>query len=39
MIPTDRVSLEELPEEKQPAEELVQEAFKIVRSWSRLCSR
>ena len=28
VIPTDRVSLEELPEEKQPTEELVQEAFK-----------
>ena len=27
VIPTDRVSLEELPEEKQPTEELVQEAF------------
>ena len=27
VIPTDRVSLEELPEEKQPLEELVQEAF------------
>ena len=28
VIPTDRVSLEELPEEKQPIEDLVQEAFK-----------
>jgi outer membrane protein TolC len=28
VIPTDRVSLDELPEEKQPTEELVQEAFK-----------
>jgi len=28
VIPTDRVSLDELPEEKQPIEELVQEAFK-----------
>ncbi len=28
VIPTDRVSLEELPEEKQPVEDLVQEAFK-----------
>lgn len=28
IIPTDRVSIEELPEEKQPAEELVQTAFK-----------
>jgi len=28
IIPTDRVSLDELPEEKQPTEELVQEAFK-----------
>ncbi len=28
VIPTDRVSLEELPEEKQPVEALVQEAFK-----------
>jgi outer membrane protein TolC len=28
IIPTDRVSLEELPEEKQPIEDLVQEAFK-----------
>ena len=27
MIPTDRVSIEEIPEEKQPVEELVQEAF------------
>jgi outer membrane protein TolC len=27
VIPTDRVSVEELPEEKQPTEELVQEAF------------
>jgi len=27
VIPTDRVSLEELPEEKQPVEELVQSAF------------
>jgi outer membrane protein TolC len=27
VIPTDRVSLEELPEEKQPVEDLVQEAF------------
>jgi outer membrane protein TolC len=27
VIPTDRVSLEEIPEEKQPVEELVQEAF------------
>jgi outer membrane protein TolC len=28
VIPTDRVSLEEISEEKQPVEELVQEAFK-----------
>jgi outer membrane protein len=28
VIPTDRVSLEELPEEKRPVEDLVQEAFK-----------
>ena len=28
VIPTDRVSLEELPEENQPVEELVQDAFK-----------
>jgi outer membrane protein len=28
VIPTDRVSLDELPEEKQPIEDLVQEAFK-----------
>jgi outer membrane protein len=28
VIPTDRVSLEEIPEEKQPIDELVQEAFK-----------
>jgi outer membrane protein TolC len=28
VIPTDRVSLEELPEEKQPIEDLVQQAFK-----------
>ncbi|MGA2217237.1 MAG: TolC family protein [Terracidiphilus sp.] len=28
VIPTDRVSIEEIPEEKQPVEELVQEAFK-----------
>ncbi|HET7103973.1 MAG TPA: TolC family protein [Terracidiphilus sp.] len=28
VIPTDRVSLDELPEERQPVEELVQEAFK-----------
>ena len=28
IIPTDRVSIEELPEEKQPVEELVQSAFK-----------
>jgi outer membrane protein len=28
VIPTDRVSIEELPEEKQPVEELVQTAFK-----------
>jgi outer membrane protein TolC len=27
VIPTDRVSLEEIPEEQQPVEELVQEAF------------
>ena len=27
MIPTDRVSIEEIPEEKQPVEALVQEAF------------
>jgi outer membrane protein len=27
VIPTDRVTLDELPEEKQPAEELVQQAF------------
>jgi outer membrane protein TolC len=27
VIPTDRVTLEEIPEEKQPVEELVQEAF------------
>jgi outer membrane protein len=28
IIPTDRVSIEELPEEKQPVEDLVQSAFK-----------
>ncbi|MGA2350716.1 MAG: TolC family protein [Terracidiphilus sp.] len=28
VIPTDRVTVEEIPEEKAPAEELVQEAFK-----------
>jgi outer membrane protein TolC len=28
VIPTDRVSLEELPEEKQPIDDLVQEAFR-----------
>jgi outer membrane protein TolC len=28
VIPTDRVTVEELPEEKQPVEELVQEAFR-----------
>jgi len=28
IIPTDRVSIEELPEERQPVEELVQTAFK-----------
>jgi len=28
VIPTDRVSIEEIPEEKQPAEDLVKEAFK-----------
>jgi outer membrane protein len=28
VIPTDRVSLEELPEERQPVDDLVQEAFK-----------
>jgi outer membrane protein len=28
IIPTDRISLEELPEEKQPVEELVQTAFR-----------
>ncbi|MGA2536265.1 MAG: TolC family protein [Terracidiphilus sp.] len=28
VIPTDRISLEELPEEKQPIDELVQEAFR-----------
>ena len=28
IIPTDRVSIEELPEEKQPVEDLVQTAFK-----------
>jgi outer membrane protein TolC len=28
VIPTDRVSIEEIPEEKQPVDELVQEAFK-----------
>ena len=28
VIPTDRVSLEELPEEKEPTEDLVNEAFK-----------
>jgi outer membrane protein len=28
VIPTDRVSIEEIPEEKQPVEELVQQAFK-----------
>ncbi len=28
IVPTDRVSIEELPEEKQPVEELVQTAFK-----------
>jgi outer membrane protein TolC len=27
VIPTDRVSIEEIPEEKQPVEDLVQEAF------------
>jgi outer membrane protein TolC len=27
VIPTDRVTMEEIPEEKQPVEELVQEAF------------
>ena len=27
VIPTDRVSIDEIPEEKQPAEELVQKAF------------
>jgi outer membrane protein len=27
VIPTDRVSIEQIPEEKQPVEELVQEAF------------
>jgi outer membrane protein TolC len=27
VIPTDRISVEELPEEKQPVEELVQQAF------------
>jgi outer membrane protein TolC len=27
VIPTDRVTVEEIPEEKQPAEELVQQAF------------
>jgi outer membrane protein len=27
VIPTDRVTIEEIPEEKQPVEELVQEAF------------
>ena len=27
VVPTDRVSVEEIPEEKQPVEELVQEAF------------
>ena len=27
VIPTDRVSIEEIPEEKQPVEALVQEAF------------
>src|ERR1035437_1690356 len=27
VIPTDRVTIEEIPEEKQPAEELVQQAF------------
>ena len=29
VIPTDRVSLEELPEEKQPVEDLVQPAFSL----------
>jgi outer membrane protein TolC len=28
IVPTDRISLEELPEEKQPVDELVQAAFK-----------
>jgi outer membrane protein TolC len=28
VIPTDRVTVEEIPEEKQPVEDLVQEAFK-----------
>jgi outer membrane protein TolC len=28
VIPTDRVSIEEIPEEKQPVDELVQQAFK-----------
>jgi outer membrane protein TolC len=28
VIPTDRVSIEQIPEEKQPVDELVQEAFK-----------
>jgi len=28
VIPTDRISLEELPEEKQPIDDLVQEAFR-----------
>ncbi|MGA3162355.1 MAG: TolC family protein [Terracidiphilus sp.] len=28
VIPTDRVTVEEIPEEKQPVEELVQEAFR-----------
>jgi outer membrane protein len=39
VIPTDRVSIEEIPEEKQPVEALVQEAFQRGRSWSRPCSR
>jgi outer membrane protein TolC len=29
VIPTDRVTIEEIPEEKQPVEELVQEAFQL----------
>jgi outer membrane protein len=37
VIPTDRVSIEEIPEEKQPVEDLVQEAFSSGRSWSRPC--